>query len=87
MLVPHRRENAELGERRGAADEREDARVFLWLQAMCGGDFGSDVWFSGSLQGTSGWRDSNVSTSRLLADRVQLVNSRRYFGETGILSG
>ena len=55
MLVPHRRENAELGECRRAADERKDALVFVRLQAMrgneLGGDFGVDLrrqWSSGT---------------------------------------
>jgi hypothetical protein len=31
VLVPHRRKDAEFGECRGAADEVEDALVFVWL--------------------------------------------------------
>jgi hypothetical protein len=36
MLVPHRREDAELGEARLAADQVENALVFLRLEAVFG---------------------------------------------------
>src|SRR5262245_764634 len=36
MLVPHRRENAELGDRRLAADERENALVLLGAEPVRG---------------------------------------------------
>ena len=36
VLVPHRREDAELGKARRAAEERENALVFVGLQAMRG---------------------------------------------------
>ena len=42
MLVPHRREDAELGEGRRPADEREDALIFVRLQPMRGDEFGGD---------------------------------------------
>src|SRR5580704_6389059 len=42
MLVPHRRENAELGEARFAADELLKARVFVRLEAVLGDQFGGD---------------------------------------------
>src|ERR1700682_3674807 len=45
MLVPHRRENAELGESRCAADEGEEARIFVRLQAMRGNEFRGDFGF------------------------------------------
>src|SRR5271157_786219 len=44
MFVPHRRENPEFGETGGAADQREDALVFVPLEPVGGdervGDFG-----------------------------------------------
>ena len=38
MLVPHRRNDAKLGETGVAADQRDEARVFLRLQAMSDGE-------------------------------------------------
>ena len=43
MLVPHRRENAELGAARHPADELDDALVFVGLQAVFGDDFRGDL--------------------------------------------
>jgi hypothetical protein len=45
MLVPHRREDAELGEARLPADQIEDALILLRLQAMLGDELGGDHWF------------------------------------------
>ncbi|MDQ6703439.1 MAG: hypothetical protein M3Z96_10240 [Pseudomonadota bacterium] len=45
MLVPHRRENAEFGERGCAPDEFQNARIFVRLQAMRGNEFLCDLWF------------------------------------------
>ena len=42
VLVPHGRENAELGQRRRAADQLEDALVFVRLEAVLGDKFGGD---------------------------------------------
>ena len=42
MLVPHRGENAELGESRRAADERDGAGILVRLEPMLGDEFGSD---------------------------------------------
>ena len=42
MLVPHGRENAELGKGRRPADEGEDALIFVRLQAMRGDEIGGD---------------------------------------------
>ena len=42
VLVPHRREDAELGEGRRAADQLEDARVFVGLEAVLGNQLGGD---------------------------------------------
>src|SRR5690606_12064937 len=42
VLVPHGREDAELGEARFAADEVQDALVFVRLQAVCLDEFGRD---------------------------------------------
>ena len=47
MLVPHRREDAELGEARLAADQLENALVFLRLEAVFGDQRGSDGRFVG----------------------------------------
>ena len=44
MLVPHRREDAELGERRLAPDQLEDAFVLVGLEAVGGDEFGGDFW-------------------------------------------
>ena len=40
MLVPHRREDAELGECRYTANELEKARVFVGLEPVLGDQFG-----------------------------------------------
>ena len=45
MLVPHGREDAELGERRLAADQLEDALVFVGLEPVLGDEFGGDGGF------------------------------------------
>ena len=45
MLVPHRRENAELGEGRRPSDQIEDALVFVGLEAVLGNQCGSDGGF------------------------------------------
>ncbi len=42
VLVPHRREDAELGEARRAADQIEDAGVLVGLEAMFGDELGGD---------------------------------------------
>ncbi len=42
VLVPHGREDAELGHRRLAADQVEDALVFVGLQAVGGDEVGGD---------------------------------------------
>jgi hypothetical protein len=34
MLVPHGRDDAELGEGWGAADQRDEPRIFVRLEAM-----------------------------------------------------
>ena len=47
VLVPHRREDAELGEARLAADELLEARVFVRLEAVLGDQFGRDGGFVG----------------------------------------
>jgi hypothetical protein len=38
MLVPHRRDDAELGEGRGPADQRDEPRIFVRLEAMRDGE-------------------------------------------------
>ena len=48
MLVPHRREDAELGEGRHAADQRENALIFVGLEAMRGDELGGDGGFFGN---------------------------------------
>ena len=45
MLVPHRREDAELGERRLAPDQIEDALIFVGLEAVLGDEFRRDADF------------------------------------------
>ncbi len=47
VLVPHRRENAELGEARLAADQLDDALVFVRLEAVLGDQLGRDGRFVG----------------------------------------
>jgi hypothetical protein len=61
MLVPHRRENAELGECRSAADESENAFIFVRLQAMRGNEIGGDVGFRNRGHKNSGSRGHAVS--------------------------
>ncbi len=48
MLVPHRRDDAEFGEGRGPADQRDEARVFVGLQAMRDGERLVDLGFRGA---------------------------------------
>ena len=43
VLVPHRRENPELGETRHPADQLENALIFVGLQAVAGDEFGGDL--------------------------------------------
>jgi len=45
VLVPHCRENAEFGEGRRAADERQNALILLGLEAVSSGDLGGDFGF------------------------------------------
>ncbi len=54
VLVPHRRENAELGECRLAADQIEDALVFIGLQAVRGNEFRGDRDGVGNGHGSAG---------------------------------
>ena len=42
VLVPHRREDAELGDRRLAADQLQDALVLVGLEAVLGNQLGRD---------------------------------------------
>ena len=46
VLVPHGRENAELGEARPTADELQDALIFIGLEAVGGGQLRRDGGFS-----------------------------------------
>ena len=48
VLVPHRREDAELGQRRLAADQVEDALILVGLEPVLGDQFGGDFGFVGS---------------------------------------
>ena len=48
VFVPHRREDAELGEARRAADQLQDAGVLVRLEAVFGDQFGRDVRLSGN---------------------------------------
>ena len=53
VLVPHGRDDAELGPgRRAAADQRDEAGIFVGLEAMCGDDGGRDVRFGAGQIGT-----------------------------------
>ena len=75
VLVPHRRENPELGETRHPADQLEDALILVRLQAVAGDEFGGDLrlvhevfWRLGSLireiaRGGKGllWRNFRLS--------------------------
>jgi hypothetical protein len=47
MLIPHSRKNAELGQRRLAADQIEDALVLVGLEPVFGDEFRGDVGFVG----------------------------------------
>ena len=49
MLVPHRRNDAELGEGRGPTDELDQPRIFVGLQPMRDGERFVDLGF-GSAQ-------------------------------------
>ena len=51
VLVPHRREDAELGERRNPPDQVEDALVFIRLQAVCCDQFLGDLGLGGEALG------------------------------------
>src|SRR5882757_4204695 len=48
VLVPHRREDAELGEGRHPADQFQNALVFVRLEAVRSDEFGSDFGFVGN---------------------------------------
>src|ERR1700748_2487105 len=48
MLVPHRRQDAELRERRLAADQLQDALVFVRLETVTGDEFRGDFRFVGN---------------------------------------
>src|SRR6185436_20811449 len=43
VLVPHRRENPELGEARHPPDQLEDALILVGLETMAGDEFGGDL--------------------------------------------
>src|SRR5712675_2112211 len=43
VLVPHRRENPELGETRHPPNQLEDALIFVRLQPVAGDEFGGDL--------------------------------------------
>jgi hypothetical protein len=43
VLVPHRREDAELGKARRAADELDQALIFIRLEAVLGDQVGRDL--------------------------------------------
>ena len=45
MLVPHRRKDAQLRKTWGAADQSDEALIFIRLQAMFGGKLRCDLWF------------------------------------------
>src|SRR6202035_2990553 len=45
MLVPHRRDDAELGEGRRPADQRDEPRIFVGLKAMRDGERLVDLGF------------------------------------------
>src|SRR4051812_10634535 len=45
MLVPHRREDAEFGEARGAPDQLEDTLIFVGLEAVLSDELGRDGGF------------------------------------------
>ena len=51
MLVPHRREDAELGEARLPADQVEDALVLVRLEAVLGDQLGGDGGFVSAITG------------------------------------
>src|SRR5262249_62177695 len=60
MLVPHRREDTKLGERRLAADQFEDTRIFLRLEAVLGDELRRDL----GLVGTHAIRSSGIAFQR-----------------------
>ena len=49
VLVPHRREDAELGEARHPPDQLQDALIFVGLQPVAGDELGGDLGFVGLL--------------------------------------
>ena len=63
MLVPHRREDAELGECRRAAKQLKDALIFVWLQAVIRGEGLVDLRFLNGGRG-GGHGGSRLRTSR-----------------------
>ncbi len=56
VLVPHRREDAELGKARGAADELAQARIFVGLEPVGRHQRGGDLGLRGFRGGPPGWR-------------------------------
>ena len=45
MLVPHRREDAELGEGRDPPDQLQDSLIFVGLEPVSGDEFRGDLGF------------------------------------------
>src|SRR5262249_37749530 len=58
VFVPHRREDAELGDARHAADERENALIFLGREAVGGDQIGGDLRRGGA---PGGGRNSDLT--------------------------
>src|SRR5580700_10394133 len=63
VLVPHRRENAELGEARFAADQLIEARVFVRLEAVLGDQLWGDGGFVGDHGNRCSWQSHQFHPS------------------------
>src|SRR5438876_8427836 len=68
MLVPHRREDAKLGEPRRAADQLADALVLVGFEAVGGDERGGDfrrLGYAAASAGLAGWQLLGPASRRL----------------------
>ena len=85
MLVPHRREDAELGERRLAADQLENALVFVRLEPVLGDQLGGDVRFVAGSQPMPPGRACSTSPANSPRPSVEPIAASTWFSGCGIM--
>ena len=76
VLVPHRREDAELGEARLAADQVEDALVFVGLQPVRGDEFRRDGHIIGRCHRRK-WSIASFGRSTLLSAGCAALHAQK----------